>query len=110
MALYQCGQTIYGRRDVVKRLLNVIKILSGSEDNPATYPWWNLQFGDMLAVRTALSERLAFTTVNSHLSMVRKILKHCWRLYLMDGDDYYRAVSIENIPGRPLRKGRYVEP
>ena len=60
----------------------------------------------MLAIRTALSQRLAFSTVNSHLSMMRVILKHCWRLQLIDGDTYYRAISIENIPGNSMRRGR----
>ena len=110
VALYLSGQTIYGRRMVVKRLITIIKILTGGEDNPATFRWWTLQFGDMLAIRTALSERLAFSTVNSHLSMMRVILKHCWRLHFMDGDPYYRAISIENIPGKSMRRGRYVAP
>lgn len=42
VALYLSGQTIYGRRDVVRRLRTVIEILTGAEANPANFPWWAL--------------------------------------------------------------------
>jgi integrase/recombinase XerD len=90
-------------------LETVAALLGGPGTDPWTYPWWELRYRDTAAVRSALAERYAPSTVNRMLSALRRVLKNAWRLGLMDHETYSRAVDVENVKAKTLPRGRAVE-
>ena len=90
-------------------LETVAAIVAGEGTDPWTFPWWTLRYRDTAAVRAALVKRFAPSTVNRTLSALRTVLKHAWRLGLMDAETYRRAVDVENVRATTLPSGRAVE-
>jgi site-specific recombinase XerD len=73
------------------------------------FEWWQLNAQDTQAVKASLVKAgYATSTVNRHLSVLRNILKQCWRLGLMEYDEYSRASDISNVKGERLPAGRDV--
>jgi integrase/recombinase XerD len=87
----------------------VAAIVAGEGTDPWTFPWWELRYRDTARVRAALINRFAPSTVNRTLSALRSVLKHAWRLGLMDAETYRRAVDVENVRATTLPSGRAVE-
>ena len=90
-------------------LETVAAIVAGEGTDPWTFPWWELRYRDTARVRATLIGRFAPSTVNRTLSALRTVLKHAWRLGLMDADSYRRAVDVENVRATTLPSGRAVE-
>ncbi len=90
-------------------LETVAGLLGGEGIDPWTYPWWKVRYRDTAAVRAALTQRFAPSTVNRMLSALRCVLKNAWRLGLMDHETYARAVDVENVKAQTLPRGRAVE-
>lgn len=80
--------------------------------DPLTFPWWQLRFQHLNAIRAILLETRSLSTGNRVLAAVRGILKACWELELMDTDTYMRAINIKPIKGtRPEQAaGRMLSP
>ena len=75
-----------------------------------SFPWHDLRFQHTAAIRSALAERYPnVSTVNLHLAALRGVLKAAWRLGLIDGPDYHRAVDIASVKGCALPKGRSLD-
>ena len=73
--------------------------------------WWLMTYQDTAAARAALIQRepeFPPSTVNQHLSALRRILKECWRLAYMDGDAYNRAIEIRNVKGTRVPPSRMI--
>ena len=90
-------------------LETIAGLLDGEGTDPWTYPWWKVRYRDSAAVRAALTQRFAPSTVNRMLSALRCVLKNAWRLGLMDHETYARAVDVENVKAKTLPRGRAVE-
>ena len=90
-------------------LETVAAIVAGEGTDPWTFPWWELRYRDTARVRATLISRFAPSTVNRTLSALRSVLKHAWRLGLMDAETYRRAVDVENVRATTLPSGRAVE-
>lgn len=71
------------------------------------FPWGTLRYQHTAAIRSALIESgRAHTTVNKHLSALRRVLKEAWRLGQIDSEDYQRAIDVANVQGDRLPSGR----
>lgn len=75
-----------------------------------TLAWWRLGYQHVAALRARLAERYAFTTVNLQLSALKGVLREAWRLGLMPGDQYRRAVDVAGLKGERLPAGRALAP
>ena len=88
--------------------LGVMARIVAPEADWASFPWHELRYPHTSLIRATLVERYAPATTNRHLSALRRVLRECWKLQLMSGDDYQLAASIENLrftripPGRAL--------
>lgn len=110
-AVYLSGLAA-GSRPAMSQALDVIaRINLRNEDAKAgDIPWQDLRFQHIQKIRQELqaAEHLAYSTVNKYLSAIRGTLKAAWKLGQMTSEDYYRAVSVENVKGKRLPKGRHI--
>ena len=101
-----------GSKPTMRNSLNTIaSLLTNGECDALTLDWSKLRYQHTTAVRMALKERYAPTTVNKILAALRRVLKEALRLDLIDLQDYMRAADVPNInaghtkpKGRALRK------
>ena len=86
------------------------------ETTGAWQPWWMLRYehttrirADLIAYRDNKSPNgYAPSHINKHLIAIRQVLRVCWRMGLMTGDDYQRAADIKNVKGKRLLAGRNI--
>lgn len=88
--------------------------------------WEHLRYQHTQAVLTALTQpipqpipageaeplppiTLAPATVNKYRAALRGVLRECFRLGLMNGDDYQRAIAVESVRNERLPKGRQID-
>jgi site-specific recombinase XerD len=89
-------------------LETIAEILGGEDTDPWTFAWQDLRYQHTARVRRELVQRYAPATVNKMLSALRGVLKNAWRLGMMDGDTYSRAVAVENVRAKTQPKGEAV--
>lgn len=71
------------------------------------FPWSQLRHQHLQAIRQLLTDSgRAPATANRILAAVRGVLRECWRLGLIDGDTYQRAIDVPPVRGSRLPRGR----
>ena len=71
------------------------------------FPWGTLRYQHTAAMRSALIESgRAHTTINKHLSALRRVIKEAWRLGQIASEAYQRAIDIPDVQGDRLPSGR----
>lgn len=99
-----------GSRRTMRQSLEVIASAAVNESiDPITFPWQQLRNQHVVAIRSWLAERYSPATANKQLAALRGVLKACWRLGLMSGEDYQRAVDVPAVKGSTLPRGRALE-
>ena len=87
-------------RDLTRRRLEIImEVLECPETNPFTYPWWEMDYLDMLRLQSKLFQQQSRRYTETIMEVPRSLLKMCWRLGLMEGEAFRRAISLD----RPRR-------
>lgn len=99
-----------GSRRTVNQSLRVITQVSGRGDDILNYPWHELRYQHVQAIRTYLSDKYSVATANKILAILKGVLKECKRLGLISIEDYDKAVDIKAITGNTLTKGKYITP
>ncbi len=100
-----------GSRRTMRRALDTIAAtLTDGRDDALELPWPELRYQHTAAVRAILAARYAPATANKMLAALRGVLKEAWRLGLMDGGDYQRAVDLPGVRGGTLPRGRALTP
>ena len=98
-----------GSRRAMKQALRVIaELLTGTETDPASLPWWNIQYQHTQAIRSLLMERYSPASTNKMLAALRGVLRESWRLGFMDAETFHRAIDIKTVKGNTIPKGRSV--
>ena len=98
-----------GSRRAMKQALRVItEMLTGTEADPASLPWWNIQYQHTQAIRSLLMERYSPASTNKMLAAFRGVLRESWRLGFMDAEMFHRAIDIKTVKGSTIPKGRSV--
>ncbi len=96
-----------GSRRTMRQALSVIAgFLSGGRATVQSLAWEKLRYQHTQAVRTALAEKYAPGTVNKMVAALRGVLREAWRLGLLSGESYYRAVDLKAIKYERLPRGR----
>ena len=96
-----------GSRRAMKQALRVItEMLTGTETDPASLPWWNIQYQHTQAIRSRLMERYSPASTNKMLAALRGVLRESWRLGFMDAEAFHRAIDIKTVKGTTIPKGR----
>lgn len=88
-----------GSRRTMQQALDVMASLVQPESDHITFEWGGLRFEQTQAVRAALQDAYSPSTARKMLSALRSVLKHAWRLGLLSGDDYQRAVDLAPVRG-----------
>lgn len=84
--------------------------------NPAatveTFPWHQLQYQHVMAIRTKLAESYSAATANRNLAALRGVLKECWRLGYISAEEHARAIDFKAVRGQKAaqaEKGRHLK-
>jgi site-specific recombinase XerD len=113
-------------RDTMKGCLDhIAKILGCDPTTPdpgETIPWAGFRYEHTAFIRARLINTVDVrhdgtevpwspSTINKHLSALRRVLRAAWRLGQMTAEDYHRAIDIENLKGGKRRQaGRNINP
>ncbi|HMC08579.1 MAG TPA: tyrosine-type recombinase/integrase, partial [Actinomycetota bacterium] len=107
-AVYLARLAPGSRRTMAEALDDVARTLTAGRCDRWTLPWSQLRYQHVQAVRAALAERLARTSVNKALSAVRSTMTEAWRLGLIGAEERARIVGVANLKGEDLPAGRAV--
>ena len=87
-----------GSKATMRHALNAIAaLLTDGECDALTLDWSKLRYHHTTAVRTAIKEKYAPTTVNKMLAAMRRVLKEALRLNLIELTDYTKAIDLPNM-------------
>lgn len=99
-----------GSRRTANQSLRVITEVSGRGDDIINYPWHELRYQHVQAIRTYLADKYSVATANKILAILKGVLKECKRLGLISIEDYDKAVDIKLVSGNTITKGKYITP
>jgi len=106
-ALVYLARLAPGSRRTMGEALTIIAMrVSGNQRDLWSLAWHELRYQHTAALRSLLSESYAPATVNKMLAALRGTLKECWRLGLMDAEEYHRAADLPSVRGSVLPRGR----
>lgn len=110
VAVYLEGLSPGTRRTTRTRLESAARVLSNGVLRADSVPWPELRHRHLVALQSRLRDQgLAPGTINGIVATVRAVLKVCWRLELLAGEDYHRTIDIKPVKGSRLPAGRHVE-
>jgi site-specific recombinase XerD len=98
------------KRTMRGALDRIVRLQTGDDTATGAWqPWWLLRYEHTMEIRAALMAKgYSPTHVNKHLIALRRVLRVCWRMGLMDADDYERAADIESLDVQRLPAGRNI--
>jgi site-specific recombinase XerD len=73
------------------------------------FPWEQLDYGAVTAIKAWLDSKYAPATVNRYLCAVRRVLKEAWRHNLISAEAYQRATDVRSVSAQRLPTGRELE-
>lgn len=101
------GSLSQGSNRAMRSSLNAIaSLLTNGECDCLSLDWSKLRYRHTAAVRTALKQRLAPSTVNKMLVALRRVLLEAYRLDLMEMIDYTKAIDLPNVKASGELRGR----
>lgn len=93
----------------LKSLITMIRGEPAEDADVYLFPWWNLGYQHTQALRASLMKsEYTPATINRMLSALRGVLQECWRLKLMEVEEYKSAADLANVKDTKLPSGRYV--
>lgn len=96
-----------GSQPTMRNALQVTaELLTAGRCDWRTMPWRLLGPQHTKALRAELAYRYAPATANKMLAAVRGVLRECWELGQMSGEQYQRAAAVRSVKGERLLRGR----
>lgn len=108
-AVYLAGLAPGSRRTMRAALDTIARTATGPRAATVAafdFPWHQLRHEHTAAIRAALADRYAPSTATKMLAALRGVLRAAWRLGLVDGESYHRAVDVPAVRGDRLPRGR----
>lgn len=98
-------------RRVQKTALDQIAtaLSNGEIEDCLQFPWEQLDYGTVTAIKAWLSAKYAPATVNRYLCAVRRVIKEAWRHHLITAEEYQRATDVQSVSAQRLPTGRELE-
>jgi len=107
VAVYLASLANGSRRTMAQALHHAAELFSGGRADAESLDWSAVRYQHVAALRTALTEQGAKpATVNKKLAAVRGVLRECWRLGLVSGEDFARVADVKGVRGTTLPAGR----
>jgi integrase/recombinase XerD len=85
------------RRGIVVALNTISGHLSNGTTDAYGFDWAGLRYQQTSAVRQYLARTYSPKTTNLCISALRGVLKECWRLGLIENDEYQRAIDLRRV-------------
>lgn len=76
----------------------------------ATFPWVQLRYGHVTALRSYLADHYAPRTANKLISAIRGVMEEGFNLGLVPPDEWTRIRGIKGVKGSRVQKGRALTP
>lgn len=105
-AVYLAGLAAGSRRSQLHALNAIADLLSAGRCTAETFPWAQLRYQHVAAVRSQLAEARAIATANRMLCALRGVLRECFQLGQMDAETYQKCRSVKSIRGTAEPAGR----
>ena len=105
-AVYLGSLSFESERTMRSSLNAIAALLTDGECDCFTLDWSKLRYRHTAAVRTALKQKLAPTTVNKMLVALRRVLLEAYRLDLIEMIDYTKAIDLPNVKTSGELRGR----
>ena len=98
-------------RRVQKTALDQIAIAlsKGVISDCRQFPWEELDYGTVTAIKAWLDAKYAPATVNRYLCAVRRVIKEAWRHHLITAEEYQRATDVQSVTAQRLPTGRELD-
>ena len=82
------------------------KLASGA--TAQTFPWLQVRYQHVMALRSALQEEMSYSTLNKYLSAIRRVMQEAWRLGQIDAQAYQKIADVPNVKGETMPAGRSI--
>jgi len=105
-AMYLTSLNSDAGRRTMAQALNVCAGLVSDNANAAAFPWHELRFQHVTAIRARLTEAYKPATVNKMLAALRGVLRCAWQAGQMSAEDFHKAASVKSVKGETLPAGR----
>ena len=97
-----------GSRRAMRQALGVIANLVSPGATVEVFPWSNLAFQHVAAIRSRLAGGYSPATSNKILAALRGVLRASFSLGQMEASTFTRAVAVKSIRGERVVRGRAV--
>jgi site-specific recombinase XerD len=94
------------RRSMLSSLNVIARLMTDGRLDAQTFPWGEVRYEHMQAIRSKLAEKYAPNSANRHLAAVKGVLREAWRLGILPHEDMVRALDVKAVRGTRLRKGK----
>ena len=98
-----------GSYNTVVNSLNVVCNFLAPEETLLSFPWHQLRYVHIMAIRNQLNNTYTYSTVNKIMFFIKGVLRECMRLNLIDPEDYRRAIDFKPLKGTVEQSGRLIE-
>lgn len=105
-AMYLTSLNSDAGRRTMAQALNVCAGLVSDNANAAAFPWHELRFQHVTAIRAKLTEAYKPATVNKMLAALRGVLRCAWQAGQMSAEDFHKAASVKSVKNDTLPAGR----
>lgn len=104
--LYLASLSERSRRAMKWSLDVAAGFLSGGRADAFRFPWWELRYEHVQALRNALAEEYSPSTTNRTLTAIRQVAEAAFGLELIGPDRLERLRQVENVSAERLPQGR----
>lgn len=74
-AVYLASLGSGSRRAMSQALRVIAELLTGTDSDPASLPWWNIQYQHNQAIRSLLMERYSPASTNKMVAALRGVIR-----------------------------------